>query len=56
MDSYSLRDFVPSMMMPNPTLSRVDRRTLGGRLVGTWQWTDVELKAGVDAQRSEHRR
>ena len=45
MDNYSLRDFVPSMMMPNPTLSRVDRRTLGGRLVGT-QWTDVELKAG----------
>ena len=43
-------------MMPNPTLSRVDRRTLGGRLVGTWQWTDVELKAGVDAQRSEHRK
>ena len=56
MDNYSLRDFVPSMMMPNPTLSRVDRRTLGGRLVGTWQWTDVELKAGVDAQRSEHRK
>ncbi|HAV87666.1 MAG TPA: TonB-dependent copper receptor, partial [Pseudomonas sp.] len=39
MDNYSLRDFVPSMMMPNPTLSRVDRRTLGGRLVGTWQWS-----------------
>ncbi|EXF44144.1 outer membrane protein OprC [Pseudomonas sp. BAY1663] len=56
MDNYSLRDFVPSMMMPNPTLSRVDRRTLGGRLVGTWQWADVELKAGVDAQRSEHRK
>ncbi|WAE51513.1 TonB-dependent copper receptor [Stutzerimonas frequens] len=56
MDNYSLRDFVPTMMMPNPTLSRVDRRTLGGRLVGTWQWTDVELKAGVDAQRSEHRK
>ena len=56
MDNYSLRDFVPSMMMPSPTLSRVDRRTLGGRLVGTWQWTDVELKAGVDAQRSEHRK
>ncbi|MBZ5755540.1 TonB-dependent copper receptor [Pseudomonas sp. S5(2021)] len=56
MDNYSLRDFVPSMMMPNPTLSRVDRRTLGGRLVGTWQWSDVELKAGVDAQRSEHRK
>jgi len=54
MDNYSLRS--PGGMMPNPTLSRVDRRTLGGRLVGTWQWTDVELKAGVDAQRSEHRK
>lgn len=56
MDNYSLRDFVPTSMMKVPTLSRVDRRTLGGRLVGTWQWTDVELKAGVDAQRSEHRK
>ncbi|MDL0439661.1 TonB-dependent copper receptor [Stutzerimonas frequens] len=56
MDNYSLRDFVPTAMMTVPTLSRVDRRTLGGRLVGTWQWTDVELKAGVDAQRSEHRK
>ncbi|MBK3756535.1 TonB-dependent copper receptor [Stutzerimonas frequens] len=56
MDNYSLRDFVPTSMMTVPTLSRVDRRTLGGRLVGTWQWTDVELKAGVDAQRSEHRK
>ena len=56
MDNYSLRDFVPTMMMTKPTLSRVDRRTLGGRLVGTWQWTDVEVKAGIDAQRSEHRK
>lgn len=56
MDNYSLRDFVPTSMMTVPTLSRVDRRTLGGRLVGTWQWADVELKAGVDAQRSEHRK
>lgn len=54
MDNYSLRS--PGGMMPDPTLSRVDRRTLGGRLVGTWQWTDVELKAGVDARRSEHRK
>lgn len=54
MDNFSLRS--PGGMMPNPTLSRVDRRTVGGRLVGTWQWTDVELKTGVDAQRSEHRK
>lgn len=56
MDNYSLRDFVPSAMMPVPVLSRVDRRTLGGRLIGTWQWSDIELKGGVDAQRSEHRK
>ncbi|MDC6668357.1 hypothetical protein OEZ84_26860, partial [Leclercia adecarboxylata] len=56
MDNYSLRDFVPTSMMTQRTLSRVDRRTLGGRLVGTWQWADAELKAGVDAQRSEHRK
>ena len=56
MDNYSLRDFVASSMMPLPTYSRVDRRTLGGRVVGTWRWTDAELKAGVDAQRSEHRK
>jgi iron complex outermembrane receptor protein len=56
MDNYSLRDFVASSMMSMPTYSRVDRRTLGGRVVGTWRWSGVELKAGVDAQRSEHRR
>lgn len=56
MDNYSLRTFVPSAMMPGPTLSQVDRRTLGGRLVGSWGWTTLSLKAGVDAQRSEHRR
>nr|CAD45553.1 outer membrane protein NosA precursor [Stutzerimonas stutzeri] len=49
MDNYSLRS--PGGMIAGPDASRVDRRTLGGRLVGTWQWTDVELKAGVDAQR-----
>ncbi len=56
MDNYSLRDFKPSMMMPGETFSRVDRRTVGGRLIGTWRWSEVELKAGVDAQRSEHRK
>lgn len=56
MDNYSLRDFVPTAMMKVPTFSRVDRRTLGGRVVGTWRWSDVELKAGLDAQRSEHRK
>ncbi|MFC3606487.1 TonB-dependent copper receptor [Stutzerimonas tarimensis] len=56
MDNFRLRDFRPSAMMPGETFSRVDRRTLGGRLIGTWRWSEVEVKAGVDAQRSEHRK
>lgn len=56
MDNYSLRKPSGMGMMANPMASNVDRRTLGGRLAGTWQWTDYELVAGVDAQRNEHRK
>lgn len=59
MDNFSLRSPNPQdvmAMMRNPMASNVDRRTLGGRLVGTWEWASVELKAGVDAQRNEHRK
>lgn len=59
MDNFSLRSPNPQdvmAMMRNPMASNVDRRTLGGRLVGTWGWEAVELKAGVDAQRNEHRK
>lgn len=59
MDNFSLRSPNPQdvmAMMRNPMASNVDRRTLGGRLVGTWNWQSVELKAGVDAQRNEHRK
>tara|TARA_R110000868_G_scaffold29057_5_gene108197 strand:+ start:5062 stop:7164 length:2103 start_codon:yes stop_codon:yes gene_type:complete len=59
MDNFSLRSPNPQdvmAMMRNPMASNVDRRTLGGRLVGTWTWQAVELKAGVDAQRNEHRK
>ncbi len=55
MDNFSLRDPDPSSMMPMPMASQVDRRTLGGRFAATFKWTDVELVAGVDALRSEHR-
>jgi len=59
MDNFSLRSPDPQSVMEamrNPRASNVDRRTLGGRLVGTWDWQAVELKAGVDAQRNEHRK
>lgn len=56
MDNFSLRTPSGSGMMANPLASNVDRRTLGGRLVGTWNWQDVELKSGLDGQRNEHRK
>ena len=56
MDNFSLRTPSGMGMMGMPMASNVDRRTLGGRLLGTWQWPGVELKAGVDAQRNEHRK
>jgi iron complex outermembrane receptor protein len=56
MDNFSLRVPSGTGMMANPVASNVDRRTLGGRLVGTWNWQDVELKSGVDGQRNEHRK
>ncbi|WP_312234725.1 TonB-dependent copper receptor, partial [Stutzerimonas nitrititolerans] len=56
MDNYSLRKPSGMGMMANPMASNVDRRTLGGRLAATWQWSDYELVAGVDAQTNEHRK
>ena len=59
MDNYTLRQPNPNdVMMPmrNPMATNVDRRTLGGRLAGTWQWNAYELVAGVDAQTNEHRK
>ncbi|WP_312247237.1 TonB-dependent copper receptor [Stutzerimonas nitrititolerans] len=56
MDNYSLRTPSGMGMMANPMASNVDRRTLGGRLAATWQWSDYELVAGVDAQTNEHRK
>lgn len=58
MDNYKLRTpdaKSPMEPMRNPFVSQVDRRTVGGRLKGTWQWDSFELIAGVDGQTSEHR-
>lgn len=34
---------------------QVDRRTIGGRVMGTWRWQDVKLESGVDTQTNTHR-
>ncbi len=56
MDNFSLRVPSGSGMMANPMASNVDRRTLGGRVAGTWAWASYELVAGLDAQANEHRK
>ncbi|WP_095601855.1 TonB-dependent copper receptor [Pseudomonas sp. PIC25] len=52
MDNYSLRNAPASGAMA----SNVDRRTVGGRLAGTWRWDDLQLIAGVDGQTNTHRK
>lgn len=56
MDNFTLRTPPATGMMAGPRATNVDRRTLGGRLAGTWQWNAYELVAGVDAQANEHRK
>jgi len=56
MDNYNLRPFSPTMMMPNPSASNPDRRTLGGRLFSQWQLTDdLSWQLGVDGAQNIHR-
>ncbi len=56
MDNYSERDFMPSMMMPNPSASNPDRRTTGARvalkLAGPMHLTAT---VGLDHQQNRHR-
>jgi iron complex outermembrane receptor protein len=56
MNNYSLREFTPTMRMPNPTARNPDRYSRGGRMVATFD-TDlwVKLQAGVDHQYHSHR-
>lgn len=56
MDNFRLRQPDPTSMMPMPMASQVDRRTVGGRIAATLNWTDLEWVSGVDALRSEHRK
>ncbi|WKN20961.1 TonB-dependent copper receptor [Azotobacter vinelandii] len=55
MDNFRLRSPDADSSMPMPMASNVDRRTLGGRLTGTWRWEHYQLVAGLDYQTSEHR-
>ena len=55
MDNYTLRQFVSSMMMPNPTASNPDRETTGGRVAVTLRPDDVhKIVLGVDQQTNVH--
>jgi iron complex outermembrane receptor protein len=55
MDNYSLRAFAPSMMMPNPSVSNPDRRTVGGRAtVGLALSSGLTGTIGLDLQRNDH--
>jgi len=55
MDNYTLRQPDPSSMMPMAMASDVDRRTVGGRVTGTFDWGDMwKLQAGLDGSSSVH--
>lgn len=51
MDNNTLR--TPPMMAMS---SNLDRRMLGGRVMGTWLWQDLKLDAGTDMQTNTHRK
>lgn len=66
MDNYSLRSpgamtkgmshsMGSSMKMMMPMAMELDRRTAGGRMMGTWNWSDFELRSGADTQLNTHR-
>lgn len=55
MDNYSLRPFMPSMMMPNRATVNSDRRTLGGRVaVDIGAKTSRHVTLGIDAKEDVH--
>lgn len=43
------------MKMGGKMIMPYDRRTVSGRLMGTWDWEDVKLEAGTDTQMYTHR-
>lgn len=51
----SSMDSASSMNMSMPMAMEVDRRTVGGRMMGTFLFSDFELRSGADTQLSTHR-
>ncbi|WP_395479912.1 TonB-dependent copper receptor [Candidatus Curculioniphilus buchneri] len=68
MDNYRRRDLLlrPSVLVcplaikPSfiraPMRHNIDRLTLGGRSIGTWQWYNLQLQGGTDMQVNWHRK
>jgi iron complex outermembrane receptor protein len=55
MDNYTLRQPDPKSMMPMPMASDVDRRTVGGRVVASFDWSETwKLQAGIDGSSNVH--
>lgn len=55
MDNYGLRPFMPSMMMPNPSVSNPDRRTVGGRVSANLELgASTKATLGGDWQDNRH--
>jgi iron complex outermembrane receptor protein len=54
MDNYSLREFIPSMMAPNPSASNPDRRTSGARASFDIGGDASNATFGVDMQENVH--
>ena len=55
MDNYSLRTFVPTVMMPNPSASNPARETIGGRLALKLAPAEMtRLVLGMDTQSNVH--
>lgn len=54
MDNHSLRDSGGSIV-PKKTAQR-DTRSVNGRMMGTWLWSDFELQSGMDMQTSSYRK
>lgn len=51
----SSMDSGSSMNMAMPMAMELDRRAVGGRMMGTWNWSDFELRSGADTQLNTHR-
>ena len=55
MDNYTLRQPNPASMMPMAMVSEVGRDSRGGRISGTWRWSQVvQLDAGLDGSVNVH--